>query len=223
MKTIIIPAHSSEASVNLFKLALSLFKDQPVHIRFLQIREVPDNYNDLLTIGRHAPKCQPFNNEFIGTINQLKQLYGDQVNFSVDHIYGDSPVIFRNYTEYRNADLVMYDKQQWQDSKKKHGLNIFRMVSRCGCELMYVSGDHLLPENELPAPSAREERSMKERQAPVSIQYQYNAISAQLNNSLYEKQVVSKRFSNLSRYFLNEDVLQKMLSQSEGSLLLLKK
>jgi len=96
------------------------------------------------------------------------------------------------------------------------------MVSRSGCELMYVSGGNLLLQNE-PAPAYNYEKASK---APASIVYQYSAVDERLNlatNTLPNERIVSKKFSNLSRYFLSEDFLQKLLMQSESSLLLLKK
>ena len=222
MKTIIIPAHCRSAFINLFKLSSSLFPEDRIHCRFLQIKPVPDNYNDLLTLPRNASTSTPFDVTFMQTITELNKFYGTRISFDTDHIYGDSPAVFRNYAQHNHCDLVIYDKEEWQDSKQKNKLDIFRMVSRSGCELMYISGGNLLLQNKPATPSYNE----RAKQAPASILYQYNTVDERLNNAhenVHGKQIISKKLSNLSRYFLSEDLLQKMLLQSNSSLLLLKK
>lgn len=220
MKTVIIPANSGATCVAQLKTALGIFKDESITYIFLQIRPMPDNYNDMFTLRRNMGKFQFFDSESSRMIIELKQQFGDQIEVQTDYIYGDSPAVFRNYVRHHNADLVIYDEKEWQDSKAKFGLNIFRMVSRCGCELMYVSKDNVVVSRKEPAA-----KNVVIDHAPDSVLHQYNAVNHQLTeleHMLYSNRVVSRKVNNLSRYFLNESILQKMLAESRCSLLLLK-
>ncbi len=219
MKTIVIPTNSGLNSQEHFKLAVNLFNEE-VTCLFLQIRPIPDNYNDMMTLHKHMSKYQCFTQPFIRSMNLLKEQYGDKVTIKTDYIYGDSSAVFRNYINYHDADLVIYDKNEWQDIKTKTGLNIFRMVSRCGCELMYVSKDNTLSGIGITTTPNRETAN-----APDSVLYQYNAIEKHLDgleDAFNNNKIVSKKINNVSRYFLNESIMQKMLVQSDCSLLLLK-
>lgn len=225
MKTIVIPAHCSESALKLFKLSLSLYREEVVACWFLNIRAIPGNYNDLLTINRTpVPPCV-FDASFRTQVQQLIDENQKHLSFHIDHIYGDSPYVFRNYLRYREADLVIYDKQEWQNSKKETGLNIFKMVRHCDCELMYVSGGNELLSNTSsgqnignapqPAPAFA--------QVPASVRHQFAAVDEDLSNHLQQQRMVSVKMHQLSRYFLKETALQKMMAQANCSLLLVQK
>lgn len=224
MKKIIIPTCCQSAFTNLFQLATTLFPNDPIHCRFLQIHEIPNNYNDLLTISRSGKKTS-FDPAFIKTITELKQNYGHPITFDTDDIYGDAPAVFRNYVRHNQCDMIIYYKQEWQESKIKNRLDVFRMVSRSGCELVYVSETAPLIQHEPVHHYNKNGKDKKTIQAPASILHQYYAVEERLDtahNTLYNKQIISKKFSHLSRYFLNENLLQKFLLQTEASLLLIK-
>lgn len=226
MKTIIIPARCQSTFIRSFQLSCSLFSDQSIKCIFLEIRAIPDNYNDLLTLSRNAHSSTIFDQSFIKTINQLNQVYEGRITLETDYLYGDSPAVFRNYIQHKNCDLIIYDKHESQNNKYEHKLNIFRMVSRSGCEMIYISSDDFLSSTS-PINYRSNDKIKKEiNSAPASILYQFNAVNERLtdaHNNLYGERIISKKYSNLSRYFLRENLLQKHLSQSQSGLLLLKK
>lgn len=235
MKTIVIPAHSSDSAIKLFKLSLQLYREEPLTCWFLDIRRMPGNYNDLFTVGRTCSATCDFGTEFCNRLDELISVKDGRVGYRFDHIYGDSSYVFRNYLQFREADLVIYDKKEWQNSKKETGLNIFRMVSQCGCELMYVSERSELVSN-YPADNGKSgghvaTNSMPRREpaytkAPASVQFQFQALDnnlASLEKKLKEQNMISVKLNNLSRYFLKEDALQKLMVRADCSLLLLQK
>lgn len=222
MKTIIIPAQQQATFINLFKLSSSLFQAEPVNCIFVEVGEIPDNDNDLLTIHRSGVIATPFSTAFYKEATALRQQYGSRINFITDYIYGYSAAVFRNYVQHHNANLVMYDKLKWQQSKQKGKLDIFRMVSRSGCELMYVADGLTL----LDAPETNNKSKNKSAPTPASILYQFNTITERLDvarNTVYGKPILFKKISSLSRYFLSEQLLQNLLSHSNSSLVLVTK
>ncbi|WEK37996.1 MAG: hypothetical protein P0Y53_10840 [Candidatus Pseudobacter hemicellulosilyticus] len=225
--TIIIPSKGTAACINQLALALDLFRDVSIHCIFLQIRPMPDNLNDMMTLGRDSSKFGFFDQAFYDGVEEMKALYPKRLTVSAEYFYGDSSTVFRNYVDHKAADLVLYDKQEWFDSKRSMGVNVFKMVSRCGCELMYISGGHAQLERtgKTPEPATAPVPAQAPANAPAGVLYQYNALDSKLNalqNAIDSNRVVSRRVSNLSRYFLNENVMEKMLLKAECSLLLLK-
>lgn len=219
--TIIIPSKGDKASAGQLKLLTELFKDSDAHCIFLRIRPIPDNLNDLTTVGRDSFKAR-FDQSFIDAAQALKAANHKRLTISTDYIYGDSSIVFRRYAENKKADLVLYDKQEWFDSKKTTGLNVFNMVRRSGCGLMYIS----VEPNQLTQPPPSPEMRMSVGGAPASLMYQFEALDRRLDALQYEvanKNVVSKKINNLSRYFLNESAMDKMLEEANSSLLLIKK
>lgn len=224
MKTIVIPASSSQSAVQLFRLCQQLYLNEPVTCWFLEIRPMPSDYNALLTIGRQSgPPCV-FDDAFCKEIELALPPKNTGIQYFIDHIYGDSPYVFRNYLKYREVDLVMYDKRDWQNSRKEKGLNIFRMVSQSGHELVYVSenaelvskGEHIgTAMQQVPANS----------KAPAGVQYQYHAVQKKLDllENNFQESILSVKLSSLSRYFLKETSLQKLLVERECSMVLVRK
>src|SRR5690349_24416191 len=97
MKTIVIPAHCGAACADQLKAALNIFPGDQVTCIFVQIRPLPDNYNDMLTLGRNIGKYETFDKTFIRKLSILKNYYDGRVTFKTDYIYGDSSAVFRNY------------------------------------------------------------------------------------------------------------------------------
>lgn len=220
MKTIIIPAHCGAACADQLKAALNMFANERVTCIFVQIRPLPDNYNDMLTLGRSAGRYESFNKTFTRKLSILKNFYGGRVTFKTDYIYGDSPAVFRNYIKNNAADLVVYDSLEWarQDSRT---VNVFKMVRRCGCELMYMSGNPKISNGLLAKPHTWETIYSKD-----AISHRYAQVDRQLDQLdelVNNDKIISKKFTNVSRYFLNESLLEKMLVQSGCSLVLLRK
>lgn len=221
MKTIVIPAHCGSACIDQLKLALKLFPDEAIHCIFVQVRPMPDNYNDMMTLRKKTGKYGNFDEAFSRSLSLLRSHYKGRLTAQTDYIYGDSPSVFRNYVKHHEANLVIYDNKEWKDKATGINLNIFRMVRRCGCELMYISR-----ENNTAAKPVSRVIDFKTDRTPESVSYHYSTIDQQLDNLndiLNSNKIISKKINNLSRYFLNESLLQKMLVQSECSLLLLKK
>lgn len=243
MKTIVIPAKSQTNFNKLALTAMSLYENDTVHCIFLDIRPLPDNYNDLLTLSAKRTNSTLADAAFYEVAANLKKTYNDKITVAVDFLYGDSSAVFKNYISFKEADLVIYDEQQWKPQQKSLKLNIFRMVSRCGCELMYISGEAKEENFEDVFKQNKHPKTEKPRtethtgniaialnpafeEAPQSLQYQFQAVDAMLNelqHNFYKSRILSKKLSNVSRYFLKETSLQKILSKSECSMMLIQK
>lgn len=215
MKTIITLTNYGDACVDHLSNVLSVFNDEPVLCIFLQVRPIPGNYNDMMTLHKHSGRYGYFTEAFSQAVNQLKTQYAAKMTVRYDHIYGDSSAVFRNYVHHHGADLVIYDKQEWDQNPNR--LNVFKMAKRCGCELMYISKENA-GAREIPISSV-----LHRNDAPGSVVYKYSAVDRQLDELLNERKMISAKMNNLSRYFLNETILERMLDQAECSLLLLKK
>lgn len=220
MKNIIIPARCGSSCIGQLKIAMNLFQNEEVTCVFLQVRQMPDNYNDMMTLHKNMGKYQFFDQSFSEAVVELKKEFGSRLVIRTDYIYGDSPAVFRNYSRHHKIDLVIYDKKEWDNAAKDNNLHIFRMVSRSGCELMYVS-----KENTLRGRTVIINNTVNQNvPAPDSVMFQYNIIDNQLDvlqEGLFNSnKMISKKINKLSRYFLNESILQKMLYQSECSLIL---
>ncbi|MFT3701598.1 MAG: hypothetical protein QM802_04480 [Agriterribacter sp.] len=224
MKTVIIPFKSNLIDIKVIKTLIALYKEEPIHCVLLEIRPLPNNYNDLLTLSEYTPH----NNQVVQDVNNFMKeanaLSNEYFTLSKDHLYGDSPVVFRNYLDYRKANLVVYQKpQQEADNTATARLNLFRMVRRCNCELMYVSDEKGQAEVEV---SAHKKFRFAEKATSQSILHQFSAVDNMLNGlqeNLSSNQVIIRRLNNVSRYFLKESFLQDILVQSDSSLVLVKK
>lgn len=240
MKTIIIPFNGSTDCMELTETILSVSGNENLNCIFLAINPLPDNYNDLFSLSRSSFSSQTSSNAFYSFCEQCKARYAGQVTVTVDHIYSDSPAVFRNYVQHKNAHMVVFDTQQWEFSDKRRRSDIFRMLSRCGRELLYVSATKTLitPANATEAKenlwkseealsAGKQQELERERTAslPQTVVYQYSAVDEMLNeweNNLANTRIFSKPIGNMSRYFLKEVAVQKMLEQSQCSFVLLK-
>lgn len=243
MKTIVIPAQPNADFSHLAKTMMSLYETESLRCIFLEMRLLPDNYNDLLTLSSKNKYSTLGNTAFRQAEANFKNLGNDRIKLEEDYLYGDSALVFKNYVLHREADLVVYDERQWSHSSRTGGLNIFRMVSRCGAELMYLSGEPAREADETVVRQYRMQKRMPAKpevqsgvparatynlpeDAPQSVHYQFQAVDALLNelqHSLFKSRILSKKINNLSRYFLKESTLQKLLAKSDCSMLLIQK
>lgn len=240
MKTIIIPFNASANFLDLTETIVSVSGNENVDCIFLSVYALPDNYNDLFSLNT-SPFTSQKNTEIFYRFSAVcKKLFGNRVSVSADHIYGDSPAVFRNYAQHKNADMVVFDAAQWEFSDKRTRSGIFRMLTRSGCELLYVStGSTMLK----PAHVFEKENKILEKEmvaaeqmkdAPIAakkittaskaVMYQYSAVNDMLNeweNKVVSNHVFSKKLGTMPRYFLKEAAVQKMLGQSQCSFMLL--
>ncbi|MGN6440152.1 MAG: hypothetical protein ACTHMM_26730 [Agriterribacter sp.] len=240
MKTIIIPFNGSTDCIALTETILSVSGNENLNCIFLSVNPLPDNYNDLFSLSRSSFSSEASSKAFYGFSAQCKARYGAQVTVTADHIYSDSCAVFRNYVQHKNADMVVFDTQQWEFSEKRQRSVIFKMLSRCGCELLYVSANKTLL---APAHAAEAKEDLWEKEEALSVKkqvepgttktdslphtvvYQYSAVDEMLNeweNNLTKTRILSKPLGNMSRYFLKEVAVQRMLEQSQCSFVLLK-
>ncbi|MET0243331.1 MAG: hypothetical protein ABW174_07680 [Flavitalea sp.] len=242
MKTLIFPCNGATDSLDMIRTVIDIFSDEPVNCIFLEVRTLPDNYNDLMTLSRKRANYQGFTTVFTEALKELCSNCPPDSIFSIDHIYGDSPAVFRNYADHRGADIVVFDHSQWKDGTDFSGKTIFRMVIRSGCEIIYVSSTasstdqaaiHLnSPRVKLvPKTAVTAEREFGfqapeiTNAAPSSVKQQYQSVDSMLNEletNISRNRILTKKIGNLSRYFLKEVNLQKMLSEAECTVLWIK-
>jgi hypothetical protein len=241
MKTIIIPFSVNTNLYGLTEAVVSVVGNGNIHCIFLAIKPLPDNYNDLFFLSKSPFETEKAGNAFYHFAAASQKLYGDRVTVTADYIYGDSDAAFRNYAQHKNVDVVVFDTEQWSltDTRKRAG--IFKMLCRSGCELLYVSPTNTfikaLPqldtkdnfwknEPELVAqPVLQTEGNTRRTKLPKTVVYQYSAVNDMLNeweNQVNGKHVFSTNMSTLSRYFLKETAVQKMLEQSGCTYMVLK-
>lgn len=240
MKTIIIPFNGSTDCLDLTETIVSVSGNEDLNCIFLSITPLPDNYNDLFSLRRSSVPSHATGKAFYSFAENCKTKYGTRVTVNLDHIYGDSPAVFRNYAQHKGADMVVFDTEQWEFSISKQRSSVFRMLSRCGCEFLYVSAnntfiksgtDETIWEKEsdvLAASKATLQKRINESAIPPpqAVVYQYSAVDEMLNewkSTVATKHIFSKELGNMSRYFLKEIAVQKMLEQSKCSFVLLKK
>jgi hypothetical protein len=240
MKTIIIPFNGSTNCHDLTETIVSVSGNENLHCIFLFISPVPDNYNDLFSLRKSPFTSQTASTVFYNFAQDCKAKYGDRVFVVADHIYSDSPAVFRNYAQFKNADMVVFDAEQWDFSEKKERTGVFRMLSRCGCALLYVaanrtfikaansSSDSLWEKETVVQTEKMPQHKMQpETQTlPETLVYQYSAVDEMLNeweNNVVNTHIFSTTLGNMARYFLKETTMQKMLLKSRCSFVLLKK
>src|SRR5688572_10831073 len=112
MKTVIVPSNRNAAFVDRHSVIAEAFPGEMIHYIFLDIRPVPDSYNDLIMISRNREHRAEFNSEWYAALAEFTDGVKD-CQVSVDHIYGDSAPVFRNYFEHRGEELVIFDQSQW--------------------------------------------------------------------------------------------------------------
>ncbi len=247
MKTVIIPSNGDAAFVEKCRIVLDVFPGETVNYIFLDIRPVPDDFNDMTTIARNRKDYSSFGSEFC---EALTAFAAEDTQRSVvsDHIYGDSIAVFRNYIDAQDADLVIFDQDQWQHHTHFAQRNIFKMVMRCGCEVMYISaaadclgkGSVHLVKRDVPKTAPKKETvsevagnavgqgnaGMKRTSAPSSVKAQYSSVDNllnQLESRVLQDQILKLHLGNVSRYFIKQSTLDKMLADTDRLLLWVKK
>lgn len=240
MKTIIIPFNGSTNCSDLTETIVSVSGNEKLNCIFVSISPVPDNYNDLFSLRQSPFASQTASTVFYNFAQDCKTKYSDRVVVAADHIYSDSPAVFRNYVQFKNADMVVFDAEQWDFSEKKERTGVFRMLSRCGCELLYVAANRtfIKPANSSSNNLWEKEPVMQNKKTlqhtmqpgtqalPETVVYQYSAVNDMLNeweNNVVNTHIFSTTLGNVARYFLKEATMQKMLVKSRCSFVLLKK
>lgn len=229
MKTIIIPVKFNLGSGHLLQSVVPLCEKQDVNVILLEVREVPNNYTELLTLPKVEQK-QYLVDAYTNYATLLNKTYGTSIAVTTDFLYGDSPAVFRNYAQFKGASLVIYAENEWIANGKK-SMNMFRMVKRCGCELMYVSAEvkqnegvdvYTLKRTHTNSNTPVNRRIHKE--APETVLHQFNTVDNlldDLHKQYFENKILSRKLSNLSRYFLKETALHNMLEKSNCSMVLI--
>ncbi|RYF97810.1 MAG: hypothetical protein EOO02_20205 [Chitinophagaceae bacterium] len=112
------------------------------------------------------------------------------------------------------------------------------MVTRCGCEMIYVSSAAMKKGVKLASPAVKvksgqelyavayEANAQDSRaNAPASVKQQFQSVDtmlSELETNMLGANIITHKFSNLSRYFLREHTLQKMLGDTDTSFLWIK-
>lgn len=241
MKTIIIPFTESTNLYGLTEAVVSVVGTGNIHCIFLAIKALPDNYNDLFFLSKSPFETEKVSNAFYHFAAASQKLYGERVTVTADHIYGDSDPAFRHYAQHKNVDMVVFDTAQWDLTNKRKRSAIFKMLCRSGCELLYITPSNAfiksLPqldttevfwqnEPELAAqPISQTAGNTRTAKLPKTVVYQYSAVNDMLNeweNQVAGKHVFSTNMRTMSRYFLKETAVEKMLAQSGCTYMVLK-
>jgi|GEM_PF-2321618 len=241
MKTIIIPFSESTNLYGLTEAVVSVVGNGNIHCIFLAIKALPDNYNDLFFLSKSPFETEKASNAFYHFATASKKLYGERVTVTADYIYGDADPAFRHYAQHKNVDMVVFDTAQWDLTNKRKRAGVFKMLCRSGCELLYVSPANTFikslpqldtkenfwknePELEA-APVLQTAGDKKMAKLPKTVVYQYSAVNDMLNeweNQVTGKHVFSTTMGTMSRYFLKEAAVEKLLEQSGCAYMVLK-
>jgi hypothetical protein len=238
MKKIIIPTRCTEHAVHLFRLATKLYSNEGFHCTFLQVVPIPENESDLLTLGRQ-PAGYIFSDESLSEIRKMENEFAKVIKgYSIDRIYGDSPAVFKQYIQEFGADMVFYSREEWQEARKSLNLDVFRMLCRSRCPIMYIAKSDLANiSEELLQPQTRAYHTAREmsdavslidaakaKDIPEALVYQFNAVEKKLSGfseMMQNKDIPTVKMGKLSSYFMREQRLERILMQSNVSLLLL--
>lgn len=242
MKNIIIPHLPNNTSLELFRLALQLYTE-PMTVNFLEICELPDNYNDIITLKRDRQQ-NFYDAGFVKQVQQLRSRHAAQVQeVHFDYIYSNSPAVFRNYAHSKDATLVIY----YDDASNSETT---KMLLRSKLPLLYINKLPVSIESIQPIPAGKKNvqepvlaepayewqtaeavyvqqgngNMPRSQHVPASIIQQYNLlehtltnVSHQLKDSLYS----TRKMNHLQRYFLNSQKLSGLLQQDKRQMLLL--
>ncbi len=240
MKRIIIPTRCTTHAVHLFQLAIKLYSKEGFHCTFLQVIPIPDNESDLMTLGR-APSGYVFEPKDLSAIKEMTNENPSIIKgYTIDQVYGDSPAVLKQFIEEYGVDMVFYAREEWQDQARKSGLDVFRMLCRARCPIMYVAKSELSEISaEFLQPQTRDYASAREMtdavsrihaskqpgmEIPETMVYQFNAVEKKLSgyaDKMQSNDIPTMKMGGLSGYFLREQRLEKILLQSNASLLLL--
>jgi hypothetical protein len=247
MKTVIIPSNGSVAFIEKCRILFDVFPAETVNYIFLDIRPVPDNYNDMITLSRNRSTQSAFESSFCEALKNFERS-GENCKVTINHIYGDSIAVFRNYVQHHNADLVFFDQDQWVNHPHFAKQDVFKMVMRCGCEVMYISAaiegteKGILQLNgadtkfvrtrthtsvdEIFSDSFTVEPEILRSATPASVKAQYRSVDSMLSDletKATQNKILARRFSNLSRYFVKQSMLDRMLVEAARPLLWIRK
>lgn len=238
MKKILIPTRCTEHSVHLLRLATKLYGNEGIHCTFLQIVPLPDNEGDLMILGRE-PSGYVFSESSLNSIRKIEAENKQVIKgYSIDRIYGDSSAVFKQYIDEFGIDMVFYSREEWQEAGKELKLDVFRMLCRSRCPIMYIAksdlaniSDELLQPQTRAYHTAREMSdavslidAAKSKDVPDALVYQFNAVEKKLSGFseiMQGKDIPTIKMGKLSSYFMREQRLEKILMQSNVSLMLL--
>lgn len=246
MKTVIVPGISNAAAIDNYAVVKQTFPGELIHYIFLDIWAVPDNYNDLITrLDRRGRAV--VSKECCEAVARFSES-GQQCTAAIDHIYGDSVPVFRNYCEHHGADLVIFDQASWMDNAHFAERDIFRMVMRSGFEVLYLPKTNGVKREQpvrmstvaakghrQPAPVAVTSATAASGRSPtthtadhhkVDITSRFISVDQMLNdiqNYVMSEDILIRQVSTLNRYFMKQSTLQRMLTESNRDLLWLRK
>ncbi len=238
MKKILIPTRCTEHSVHLLRLATKLYGHEGFHCTFLQVVPLPDNEVDLMMLGRE-PSGYVFAESSLNSIRKIEAENKQVIKgYSIDKIYGDSPAVFKQYIGEFGIDMVFYSREEWQEAGKELNLDVFRMLCRSRCPIMYIAksdlaniSDELLQPQTRAYHTAREMSdavslidAAKSKDVPEALVYQFNAVEKKLSgfsDMMQGKDIPTIKMGKLASYFMREQRLERILMQSNVSLLLL--
>lgn len=238
MKKILIPTRCTEHAVHLFRLATKLYSNEGFHCTFLQVVPIPDNESDLMTLGRQ-PVGYVFSEASLNAIRKIEAENSQVVKgYSIDRIFGDAPAVFKQYVQEFGIDMVFYSREEWQAAAKELQLDVFRMLCRSRCPIMYIAKSDLANiSDELLQPQTRAYHTAREmsdavslidaakaKDVPEALVYQFNAVEKKLSGfseMMQTRDIPTVRMGKLSSYFMKEQRLERILMQSNVSLLLL--
>ncbi|MHA4842824.1 hypothetical protein ACX0G7_01610 [Flavitalea antarctica] len=245
MKTVIVPSNRNAAFVDRHSVIAEAFPGEMIHYIFLDIRPVPDSYNDLIMISRNREHRAEFNSDWYAALAEFTDAVKD-CKVSVDHIYGDSAPVFRNYFEHRGGDLVIFDQSQWLSHPHFKESDIFQMVVRSGASILYIpsSGNsysetpvrinvtrtpkgHLVSGKELTGAGRSTTVAAHDIQtlAPASVRVQYNSVDkmlSDLQSQVFNQSILVRKISRVGRYFMKPSTVHRMLAESKRDMLWLK-
>lgn len=232
MKTIIIPVKFNLQSGKLLENVVSICKkEEEVNVILLEMRPLPDSYTELLTLPK-IEQQQSLVDAYTKYAALLNNTYGTSIAITTDFLYGDSPAVFRNYSRFKEASLVIYAENEWLSAGKKR-TNMFRMVKRCGCELMYISSESVKASEGADIYTLRRDDDNSgipvnrniNNATPETVLHQFSTVDnllSDLQEQYFGNKIVSKKVSNLSRYFLKEAFIRDMMEKSNCSMALIK-
>ncbi len=235
MKTVIVPSNGNAAFIDRCNVILDVFPGEQVNYIFLDIRPVPDDSNELIPITRTRRHYGAFDKDFCAAVRAF-ELKNSKRTATTDFVYGSSSAVFKNFVQYKNADLVIFDQDQWVGHPHFRQRDIFRMVMRSGCEVMYISAGFdcvekaasqaqvsanryimTKPVAEMAAAAAVTEHGYQLKKAPATVTAQYRSVDQMLNeleSRFVIDQVLSCRFTSLAKYFLRQSTLDRMVAES---------
>jgi hypothetical protein len=245
MKTVIVPGISNAAVIDNYAVVKQTFPGELIHYIFLDIWAVPDNYNDLITkLDRRGRAV--VSKECCEAVARFSEA-GQQCTAAIDHIYGDSVPVFRNYCEHHSADLVIFDEAAWMDNVHFAERDIFRMVMRSGFEVLYLpktngaKREQVVRMSNVTTKGNRQPASVGVTSATavsgrfpithtadhsVGISTRFTSVDQMLNdiqNHGMSEDILIRQVSRLNRYFMKQSTVQRMLTESNRDLLWLRK